>query len=550
MKKIDPIKLGIIWKRLNGMVDEVAESFIRSSFSSVVRENYDMAFSLLDTNGRQFIQTKKSIPSFIGTLPHTLQEILKKIPAKEFSEGDVVISNDSWLGTGHLNDITMVAPIFKNKKLIAFAGSTAHTVDIGGAPSPNAQDNYEEGLCIPICKIIEKGVENKIVVDFLQQNLREPEETLGDIRAQFSAYDVATKKLLKLLKEEQLDDLDIIISNILKKSEQSMRKKIYDIPDGKYIDEMFVDGFDHPLKIKCMVEVKKDKITIDFTGTSNQINRPINSVFNYTYAYACYALKCAIDPYAPNNDGSFRPIKIIAPEGTIVNPRRPAPVWGRHLTGHYIPPAIYGALAKVIPNNIIAESGSPLWNIYFKGRQEINDKPFVKMFFMNGGHGARSKSDGPGCLSFPSNVSNQSIEQFENQVPLLVHEKAFVKDTQGIGQYVGGPAQRISFESTSSKPIIMTIRHERVKYPPRGMNGGGDGSKGIDLVNNKKIPAKISYPLKLGDIATFQTPGGGGMFCPTKRETKKVINDIECQLLSPQKAKLIYKNKAKGKKNA
>ena len=299
-----------------------------------------------------------------------------------------------------------------------------------------------------------------------------------------------------------------------------------------------------------MVEVKKDKITIDFTGTSNQINRPINSVFNYTYAYACYALKCAIDPYAPNNDGSFRPIKIIAPEGTIVNPRRPAPVWGRHLTGHYIPPAIYGALAKVIPNNIIAESGSPLWNIYFKGRQEINDKPFVKMFFMNGGHGARSKSDGPGCLSFPSNVSNQSIEQFENQVPLLVHEKAFVKDTQGIGQYVGGPAQRISFESTSSKPIIMTIRHERVKYPPRGMNGGGDGSKGIDLVNNKKIPAKISYPLKFGDIATFQTPGGGGMFCPTKRETKKVINDIECQLLSPQKAKLIYKNKAKGKKNA
>jgi len=549
MKKIDPIKLGIIWKRLNGMVDEVAESFIRSSFSAVVRENYDMAFSLLDTTGRQFIQTKKSIPSFIGTLPHTLQEILKKIPVNDFSEGDVVISNDSWLGTGHLNDITMVAPIFKNKKLIAFAGSTAHTVDIGGAPSPNAQDSYEEGLCIPICKILEKGVENKTVVDFLEQNLREPEETLGDIRAQFSAYDVATKKLLILLKEEKLDDLDLIISSILKKSEQSMRKKIYDIPDGKYIDEMLIDGFDNSLKIKCMVEVKKDKVTIDFNGTSEQINRPINSVFNYTYAYACYALKCAIDPNAPNNDGSFRPIKIIAPEGTIVNPRRPAPVWGRHLTGHYVPPAIYGALAKVIPHNIIAESGSPLWNIYFKGRQEISDKPFVKMFFMNGGHGARSKSDGPGCLSFPSNVSNQSIEQFENQAPLLVHEKSFVKDTQGVGQYVGGPAQRISFESTSSKTITMTIRHERVKYPPRGIKGGGDGSKGIDLVNNKKIPAKISYPLNFGDIATFQTPGGGGMFSPTKRETKKVVNDIECQLLSSQKAKLIYKNQIKGKKN-
>ena len=174
----------------------------------------------------------------------------------------------------------MVAPIFKNKKLIAFAGSTAHTVDIGGAPSPNAQDSYEEGLCIPICKIVEKGIENQVVIDFLQQNLREPEETLGDIRAQFSAYDVATKKLLTLLNEEKLNDLDQIILNILKKSEQSMRKKIKDIPDGKYVDEMFIDGFDKPLKIKCLIEVKKDNIIIDFRGTSKQINRPINSVFN------------------------------------------------------------------------------------------------------------------------------------------------------------------------------------------------------------------------------------------------------------------------------
>lgn len=548
MSKIDPIKLGIIWKRLNGMIDEVAESFIRSSFSAVVRENYDMAFSLLDTKGRQFIQTKKSIPSFIGTLPHTLQEILKIIPVENFNQGDVVISNDSWLGTGHLNDITMIYPIFKKNKLIAFAGSTAHTVDIGGAPSPNAQDSYEEGLCIPVCKIVEKGIENKTIISFLEQNLREPDETLGDIRAQFSAYEVATAKLLNLLEEEKLNNLDEIIHNILTRSEDSMRKKITDIPDGEYEDEMLVDGFDHPLRIKCSIAIKKDQITVDFTGTSNQINRPINSVFNYTYAYACYALKCAIDPTAPNNDGSFRPVKIIAPEGTIVNPRRPAPVWGRHLTGHYIPPSIYGALSKVIPNSIIAESGSPLWNIYFKGRKEINDRPFVKMFFMNGGHGARSKSDGPGCLSFPSNVSNQSIEQFENQAPLIVHEKSFVKDTQGIGQYVGGAAQRISFESTSKKPIMMTIRHERVFHPPRGILGGGDGSKGIDLVNNKKIPAKSSYPLKFGDIATFQTPGGGGMFSPSHRDENKVLEDVESELLSLKKAELIYKKKVSRKK--
>ena len=172
MSSINSIKLGIIWKRLNGMIDEVAESFIRSSFSAVVRANYDMAFSLLDTKGRQFIQTKKSIPSFIGTLPHTLQEILKIIPLEDFNEGDVVISNDSWLGTGHLNVITMICPIFRKGKIIAFAGSTAHTVDIGGAPSPIARDCFEEGLCIPVSKILEKGKENKIIISFLEQNLR------------------------------------------------------------------------------------------------------------------------------------------------------------------------------------------------------------------------------------------------------------------------------------------------------------------------------------------------------------------------------------------
>ena len=540
MSSINSIKLGIIWKRLNGMIDEVAESFIRSSFSAVVRENYDMAFSLLDTKGRQFIQTKKSIPSFIGTLPHTLQEILKIIPLEDFTEGDVVISNDSWLGTGHLNDITMICPIFRKGKIIAFAGSTAHTVDIGGAPSPIARDCFEEGLCIPVSKILEKGKENKIIISFLEQNLREPDETLGDIRSQFSAYKVASEKLLQLLDEEKIDDLDFIVKKILDLSEQSMRNKILNISDGDYTDEMFVDGFEEPLKIKCKITIKKSQLTVDFAGTSPQINKPINSVFNYTYAYACYALKCAIDPKSPNNDGSFRPIVIKAPEGSIVNAMRPAPVWGRHLTGHYVPPSIYGALSKVIPKNIIAESGSPLWNIYFKGRGESDDKTFVKMFFMNGGHGARANSDGPGCLSFPSNVSNQSIEQFENQVPLIVKEKSFIKDTQGIGKHVGGPAQKLSFESTSNKPIIMTIRHERVLFPPRGVLGGGEGSKGIDLVDNRKIPAKSSITLNKGSVASFQTPGGGGMFPANQRDKKKIIADIKSGLLSLKKAKSVY----------
>ena len=457
--KLDPIRLGLVWQRLNGIVDQVSETFIRAAFSTVVRDNYDMAFSLLDAKGRQFVQSKRSIPSFIGTLPRTLAAVLDKFPVETLSPGDVIITNDAWIGTGHLNDISMICPIFRGGKLIAFAGSTAHTVDIGGAPSPSAQDCYEEGLCIPICKIVERGRENPLVIDFITENLRGPAETLGDIRAQFAAYHDCERKIVQVLKEEGLDDFDAVIDEIIKRSAASMRAVIADLPDGAYADEFQVDGFDVPLTIRCTVTIAGDAIDVDFAGTSDQIKYPINSVINYTQAYSCFALKCLLDPSAPNNSGSFEAVTIRAPEGCLLNAQRPAPVWGRHLSGHYAPPAIFGALSAVLPDKVIAESGSPLWNVYFKGQQNDNGAPFVKMFFMNGGHGARPNGDGPGCLSFPSNVSNQPIELFEAQAPLLVTEKCFVPDTAGMGKFRGGDAQRISFKSVAQGPITMTIRH-------------------------------------------------------------------------------------------
>ncbi len=539
MSNINPIRLGLIWQRLNGVIDEVAETFIRTSFSSVVRENSDMAFSLLDRQGRQFVQTRRSIPSFIGTLPRTLRAMLEKFPIECLDEGDVLISNDAWLGTGHLNDITMVFPIFRMGKVIAFAGSTAHSVDIGGTPSPTAKDCYEEGICIPISKILQKGLENQIVIDFLSANLRGFDETIGDIRAQFAAYEIASGKLFQLLDEEGIEDLDAVIDEILNRSEQSMRGIIKAIPDGVYHDKMTVDGFDQPVTIQCAVTVQEETITVDFSGTSWQIPWPVNCVMNYTYAYACYALKCILDPTAPNNDGSFRPITIIAPEGCLLNAKRPAPVWGRHLSGHYVPPAIYGALSAVLPDKVIAESGSPLWSIYFTGNNE-NGQSFVRMFFINGGHGARPQGDGPGCLSFPSNVSNQPIEQFEHELPLLVSEKALIPDSAGAGKYRGGPAQRISFKSVASQPLSFTIRHERIKYPPRGLFGGLPGRVGADLVNREKIPAKIKMDLNPGDIATFETAGGGGMFPPQERSPEAIQRDIKSGLITAKFAKEYY----------
>ncbi|KMK64873.1 hydantoinase B/oxoprolinase family protein [Puniceibacterium sp. IMCC21224] len=540
MTQLSPVKIGVVWERLNGLMDQVAETCVRTSFSSVVRENYDFAIGLLDARGRQIAQSRRSVPSFIGTMSRTLTAMLDKYPVQTLRDGDVLITNDGWLGTGHLNDITMIKPIFRDGRHLGFVGSIFHTVDIGGAPSPAAKDCFEEGLNIPVAKILLEGEEHDLLVDILTANLREPEETLGDIRSQFSAYHACRDRLFRLLDEEELDDLEAFSDDVLDRSEASLRRAISAIPDGTYTDMLTADGFDHPLDIHCKVTISGSDITVDFAGTAEQIEFPVNSPMTFTTAYSCYAIKCALDPGTPINDGAFRPITVTAPEGTLVNPRRPAPVWGRHLSGHYMPPAIYGALSQIAPDKIIADCGSPLWNVYFKGRREGEDRNFVKMFFMNGGHGARPTQDGPGCLSFPSNVSNQAIEQFENQTPLLIEEKALIPDTGGIGQFRGGNAQRLTFLNIGEAPVTVTIRHERVDNPPRGLLGGGNGSGGLDLVNGKRIAAKSQTRLAKGDRVTFQTPGGGGMGAPDKRDAATIRADIDSGLVTAGRAKQDY----------
>lgn len=540
MTQLSPVKIGVVWERLNGLMDQVAETCVRTSFSSVVRENYDFAIGLLDARGRQIAQSRRSVPSFIGTMSRTLAAMLEKHPVESLNDGDVLITNDGWLGTGHLNDITMIKPLFREGRHIGFVGSIFHTVDIGGAPSPSAKDCFEEGLNIPVSKILIAGEENQLLVDILNANLREPEETLGDIRSQFSAYHACSARLSRLLDEEELENLEAFSDDVLDRSEASLRRAIADIPDGTYTDMLTADGFDHPLDIHCSVTIAGSDIIVDFAGTARQIEYPVNSPMTFTQAYSCYAIKCALDPGTPINDGAFRPITVTAPEGTLVNPRRPAPVWGRHLSGHYMPPAIYGALSQIAPDKIIADCGSPLWNVYFKGRREGEDRPFVKMFFMNGGHGARPTQDGPGCLSFPSNVSNQAIEQFENQTPLLVEEKALVPDTGGIGQFRGGNAQRLTFRNIGMEPVTVTIRHERVDNPPRGLLGGGQGSGGVDLVNDVRIAAKSQTRLAPDDRVTFQTPGGGGMGKPEQRNPQAIRTDIDSGLVTADRARQDY----------
>lgn len=519
------LRLGTAWARIAGLMDEAAETFVRTSFSSVVRDNWDMAVGLMDSAGRQFAQSSRSVPSFVGTMPRTLAVMLSRIPAASLQPGDVLISNDGYHGTGHLNDITMVKPVFRRGRIAAWIGSTFHATDIGGAPSVEARDSWEEGLTIPVARVLRGGVENEDVVAFLQANLRQPEEVLGDLRAQFAMYEGAESRLDRILNEEGIENPDDLAAEIFARSERAMRAAIAAVPDGEVTDEVTADGFDHPVTIRLRLAIRGEELTLDFSGTDPQIARPVNSPLNFTRAYSNYAVKCAFDPATPNNDGCFRPITLLAPEGCIVNPRRPAPVWGRHLTGHYLPMLVLAALGRVIPERVIAESGSPLWNVYFTG-EHADGRRYVRMFFMNGGHGAAASHDGPSCLSFPSNVATQPVEQFENAVPMLITEKSLIEGSGGAGRTRGGLGQRLGFRVVGEKPVTATYRHERVQHPPRGLLGGAAGRGGRDLVNGVPVPAKARIVLQPGDTITFETPGGGGFGPPEERAPEASARDV------------------------
>jgi N-methylhydantoinase B len=527
MSGFDAVQLGSIWRRLNGMMDEAAETFVRTSFSPVVRDNWDFAFALMDAEGRQIVQSRRSVPSFIATMPRTLKAMLDVFPKSSLNPGDVLISNDPWLGTGHLNDTTMMRPIFLDDKIIGFLGSVGHHADIGGSASPHARDCFEEGIFIPVSKIVEGGRENRTVVSFIEQNVRQPDENMGDLRAQFASYTSAEAQIRTLLKDESLSDLQGVTDSILQRSSRSLSDAIAALPDGEYANELYIDGYDdEPLVIRCRITVKGSQLTVDYAGTSAQVDRPINCVMNYTHAYTCYALKCILDPGAPINDASFRSVTVTAPEGSLVNPRRPASVWGRSLTGHYLPFAVFGAVAKIAPDRVIADCAAPVWNCVFRRRDSNSGKTSVQVFPMNGGHGARPHMDAPACLSFPSNLSSQSIEHFEQGGIALIREKTFVADTAGAGRFRGGPAQCLSFEIIAQDPVVISFRHERRKNPPRGLAGGQPGTVGIDWINGEVVAGKTQATLKKGDVLRFQTPGGGGMFPPSERSREAVMADI------------------------
>lgn len=543
----DPITLQILWNRLISITDQADAALGRAAFSPVVREGHDYVTVLLDAEGNSLAQCSYSIPSFISTLPITARHALKAFPPERLSPGDILITNDPWLGTGHLPDITMLTPVYRGGNLVAFAGCVAHMPDIGGRSlSAAAQDLHEEGIRIPILKLFKQGQPVEEVFGIIQASVRVPEEVLGDLQGMVAANQVMEKHLIAFMEEYGISDLTALAQAIHGRCESAMRRAIQALPKGTYTGSVTMDGMDEDVILKATVTIGESDIHVDFSGTSPQSPWGINVVPAYRSAFTAYIFKCLLDPNTPNSEGCFRPITTFAPEGCILNPRLPAAVGGRNLIGHGVASAVLKALYDVLPDRVQADSGStPTWWLSARGTRE-NGERYATIQFIHGGMGARPQLDGADTLCFPSNAYCLPVESLEAAVPLLVEEKALIPDSGGPGRQRGGLGQRSVFRNISGLPVHLAFGSDRIKHPPLGIDGGLPGRPGYVALLPGDVPVsgKSQFSLPPGQALVVETPGGGGYGDPAQRAPELVAQDLRRGVVSADAARTVFGYKA------
>ena len=540
----DPVALQVIWTRLIAIADEAAATLRRTSFSPIVRESNDFACVIFDAAGNAVAENTIGIPSFNMTLSRTLAHFLSIRPAAEWVEGDVGLCNDPWLTSGHIPDITVVAPVFLAGRLVAWTGSIAHMADMGGALwSADTREVHEEGLLLPPLLYYKAGVLNADVEAIIRANSRLPDQVAGDIAAQVAAGDAAARGLQDLIQREGIGDLAAVAAEICGRTERLMRTAIARIPDGTYRSTVDLDGTgEEPVHIAVAVEKRGEDLFVDYTGTSPEVGRALNTVMNYTEAYTCYPLKCALDPATPRNEGTYRMIHVTAPEGSILNPRRPAPVYARQLVGHCLAAALYQALAPVLGSAVVAESGSaPTLRVIISGYREQRRR-YTAILFINGGMGARAAQDGLAATCFPSNVVCGSMEIIEALSPLRIWRKELAPDSGGPGQFRGGMGQDVEVELTGDTGGTLSLLVERVRHPALGVDGGQPGAPSRVAWNGRTegFPLKGKSPIQAGDRLAVRYPGGGGFGDPRLRDPAAVQRDVESGLVSPGVARDVY----------
>ncbi len=531
-RRYDPVTLGVHWNRLIAIVDEASATLLRTAFSRIVTDAWDFTCALFDEEGRMIAQPTQGLPSFIGALATAVPHFLRAFPRSTLAPGDSLITNDPWIGTSQLNDMVFVSPIFHRRRIVGYAANIAHSPDVGGRLlSADARELYEEGLRLPLCKLIVRGRPQAAMFDLIRSNVRVPDIVVGDLLAQEAANTTMIRRVREFLDAERLPDLRALSREILGRSETVMRAAIARIPDGTWESRVETDGFDAPLEIRARVTVADEDISVDFAGTSPEQEMGINCTFNYTYAETVFPLICICAPASPINGATLRPLHVSAPDGTILSARHPAPLGGRLLVSMYIQCAMFRALAEAVPDRILADCAAPAWTPVVQGVNQHGQR-FVDIVFLNGGLGARPMRDGIDVLGFPGNLSGTLVEIFENEKPMLVERRELAENTPGPGRYRGGAGLHFTVRSESDAPITVGLRAERLAHPAQGLFGGQAGAPGVVLFNGNPQHPKRTVILRTGDVLTFRTPGGGGYGDPRQRTSERIAEDNVSGLLA------------------
>ncbi|MBI3964996.1 MAG: hydantoinase B/oxoprolinase family protein [Chloroflexi bacterium] len=550
--RIDPVTLEILGSNLQSAAEEMSVSLRRTAYSTIVREAMDFSCCIFDGRARLITQAA-NIPMHLNSMPLALVDWLEEYPVSELEPGDLLASNDPYRGGNHLQDVITFLPVFHGDTLVAFAASLAHWVDVGGR-SPGSigndvTDNYQEGVCIPPLKLMRRGEMNQDVLKMILRNVREPEKCHGDLRGQIAANRTAERRIHELIERYGLDLVLAGMEGLIDYSEARMRRGIRErIPDGVATFEDVVEDTGiimHECRICVTVTKQDDTITVDFTGTDPQQLGASNSPIGPTTSAVYYAMKAVAGPDIPINDGCYRPIKIIAPEGTLVNAMLPAACQARNVVCHRITDVLFGALSQLCPERVMAACYGCTPSYTMGGYSERHRRHFAFYDVLGGGMGGRLGVDGNDCCAAnTSNFLNIPVEMTELELPVVVNRYELVPDSGGAGEYRGGLSGRRDL--TVQTDVVMSFLDERHKRSPWGLFGGKHGGRGLYRIfspsgEEREVYSKATNVLvNKGETVSFITPGGGGYGDPARRDPAKVDWDVKNGYLSPDAARRDY----------
>ena len=543
---VQKTRLQVMWNRLLAVVEEQGQALIRAAFSPIVRECGDISAGIFDYEGRMLAQAVTGTPGHINTMAEAVKTLRARFPIQDMKPGDIYMTNDPWIASGHLNDFLLLMPVFYGERVIGFTSCTSHLVDLGGqGMGPEGSDIYDEGLLIPPCKLMDQGEINSLLLEIVKANSREPIANEGDIYALVACCEAGADRLIQMMDEFQISDLNALSEYIIETSKQGTLSAIQSLPKGTWTNILRVDGYDAEIELHAALTISDDGILLDFDGTAGCTNKGINVPLNYATAYSVFALRCIIGPDIPNNAGSLEPFRVIAPKGCILNAQPPAPVAMRHTLGQMTPDLVYGCLSQALPDMVPAEGASCMYDLPMRHTADAVDRghtQFAVELVFNGGTGARPHLDGLSTTAFPSGVWGSQIETTEAVAPVIFHKRELRTDSGGAGKYRGGLGQRIEVSSAIDQEFMVFLSVERILNPAEGRNGGHAGAPGRIRIgeNGSDIAGKGELRVKRGETLIFETPGGGGFGDPSERDRDQVAFDLSAGVVSDAAAQKLY----------